>query len=34
VVEGLSNPPLLIVKELNSAIATAFQVASAQRKLV
>ena len=34
VVEGLSNPPMLIVKELNSAIATAFQVASAQRKLV
>ena len=34
VVAGLSNPPLLIVKELNSAIATAFQVALAQRKLV
>ena len=34
VVEGLSNPPLLIVKDLNSAIATGFQVASAQRKLV
>jgi hypothetical protein len=34
VVAGLSNPPLLVVKELNSAIATAFQVASAQRKLL
>lgn len=34
VVEGLSSPPLLVVKDLNSAIATAFQVASAQRKLV
>ncbi len=34
VVAGLSSPPLLVVKELNSAIATAFQVAAAQRKLV
>lgn len=34
VVEDLSTPPLLVVKDLNSAIATAFQVASAQRKLV
>ncbi len=34
VVAGLSNPPLLVVKDLDSAIATAFQVASAQQKLV
>jgi anti-anti-sigma regulatory factor len=34
VVEGLSTPPLLIVKDLHTAIATAFQVASAQRRLV
>jgi hypothetical protein len=34
VVEGLSSPPLLVLKDLNTAIATAFQVASAQRKLV
>jgi len=34
VVAGLSSPPLLVVKDLNSAIATAFQVAAAQRKLV
>ena len=34
VVEGLSSPPLLVLKDLNSAIATGFQVASAQRKLV
>jgi hypothetical protein len=34
VVAGLSSPPLLVVKELNSAIATAFQVASAQRRPV
>lgn len=34
VVEQLSTPPLLIVKDLHSAIATAFQVASAQRRLV
>jgi hypothetical protein len=34
VVAGLSSPPLLIVKDLNAAIATAFQVASAQRKPV
>jgi hypothetical protein len=34
VVAGLSSPPLLILKDLNAAIATAFQVASAQRKLV
>jgi hypothetical protein len=34
VVEGLSSPPLLVVKDLNAAIATGFQVAAAQRKLV
>ena len=34
VVEELSTPPLLIVKDLHSAIATAFQVAAAQRRLV
>ena len=34
VVEGLSTPPLLILKDLHSAIATAFQVAAAQRRLV
>jgi hypothetical protein len=34
VVAGLSSPPLLVVKDLNAAIATAFQVAAAQRKLV
>jgi len=34
VVAGLSSQPLLLVKDLHSAIATAFQVASAQRKLV
>jgi hypothetical protein len=33
-VEGLSTPPLLVVKDLNSAIAIGFQVAAAQRKLV
>ncbi len=34
VVAELSTPPLLIVKDLHSAIATAFQVAAAQRRLV
>jgi hypothetical protein len=34
VVEGLSHAPLLIVKDLHTAIATAFQVASAQRRLL
>jgi anti-anti-sigma regulatory factor len=34
VVAELPTPPLLVVKDLHSAIATAFQVASAQRKLV
>jgi hypothetical protein len=34
VVAGLSCPPLLVVKDLHSAIATGFQVAAAQRKLV
>jgi len=34
VVEELSTPPLLIVKDLHTAIATAFQVAAAQRRLV
>lgn len=34
VVAELSTPPLLIVKDLHTAIATAFQVAAAQRRLV
>jgi hypothetical protein len=34
VVADLSRPPLLVVKDLHSAIATAFQVACAQRSVV
>ncbi len=34
VVDGLATPPLLVVKDLHSAIASAFQVAAAQRRLV
>ena len=34
VVAELSTPPLLVVKDLHNAIATAFQVARAQRRLV
>jgi hypothetical protein len=32
VVDGLRSPPLLVVKDLHAAIATAFQVAGAQRR--
>jgi hypothetical protein len=34
VIAGLSHPPLLVVKDLHAAIATAFQVAGAQRRPV
>jgi hypothetical protein len=34
VIAGLSTSPLLVLKDLHSAIATAFQVAAAQRRLV
>jgi hypothetical protein len=34
VIAELEQPPLLVVKDLEQAIATAFQIAQSQRRLV